>query len=68
MLLHAAITIPGGGSGELVSQDRLFDLSLLNANLLEFNPAALDDYLTDTARAFAAERWWFSAGLPARTR
>ena len=32
--------------GELVSQDRRFDLVTSNANLLEFNPAALDDYLT----------------------
>ena len=32
--------------GELVSQDRCFDLVTSNANLLEFNPAALDDYLT----------------------
>lgn len=32
--------------GELVSQDRRFDLVTSNANLLEFTPAALDDYLT----------------------
>ena len=32
--------------GELVSQDRRFDLVTSNANLLEFNPSALDDYLT----------------------
>jgi hypothetical protein len=32
--------------GELVSQDRRFDIATSNANLLEFNPAALDEYLT----------------------
>lgn len=32
--------------GELLSQDRRFDLVTSNANLLEFNPTALDDYLT----------------------
>jgi hypothetical protein len=31
---------------ELLAQDRRFDLVTSNANLLEFNPAALDDYLT----------------------
>ena len=32
--------------GEIVSQDRKFDIVTSNANLLEFNVPALDDYLT----------------------
>ena len=39
--------------GELVSQDRRFDLVSSNANLLEFNPAALDDYLTLVQRVLS---------------
>jgi SAM-dependent methyltransferase len=39
--------------GELVSQDRRFDLVTSNANLLEFNPAALDDYLAVIQRVLS---------------
>jgi hypothetical protein len=41
--------------GELLSQDRRFDLVTSNANLLEFNPAALDDYLALLQRVLSPE-------------
>jgi SAM-dependent methyltransferase len=42
---------PWWRSGEILSQERSFDVVTSNANLLEFNRPALDDYLTLLGRA-----------------
>ena len=41
--------------GELISRDLRFDIVTSNANLLEFNPKALDDYLSLLHRVLAPE-------------
>jgi hypothetical protein len=54
--------------GEIVAQERKFDIVTSNANLLEFNSAALDDYLSLIHRVLSPEGAFLvqCIGYPAR--